>query len=75
MTYVVVSRSDCSYCTLATELLKKNGVAYTCYSLESSRWVLDLFKKADIKTVPQVWDSKGNHIGGYTELQKHLEGD
>lgn len=73
MTYVVVSRSECPFCTMATELLKEKGVAYTCYSLESSRWVLDLFKKSNLTTVPQIWDSEGNHIGGYKELKEYLD--
>jgi glutaredoxin len=57
---------------MATELLKEKGVAYTGYSLESSRWVLDLFKKSNISTVPQIWDTEGNHIGGYKELEIKL---
>jgi glutaredoxin len=72
MTYVVVSRSECPFCTMTTELLKEKGVAYTCYSLESSRWVLDLFKKSNLTTVPQIWDSEGNHICGYKELETKL---
>lgn len=72
MTYVVVSRSECPFCTMATELLKEKGVAYTCYSLESSRWVLNLMMMANLTTVPQIWDSEGNHIGGYKELETKL---
>jgi len=32
-----------------------------------------LFKKADIKTVPQIWTYTGKHIGGYTELKEYLD--
>lgn len=52
----------------------KGGIA-TYYSLDDTKWILDLFKKAGITTVPQVWDIKGNHIGGYEELQQHLKGE
>jgi glutaredoxin-related protein len=45
------------------------------YSLNDSKWVLDLFKKADIRTVPQVWTIGGDYIGGYQELEKHIEGE
>ncbi|UAW59205.1 glutaredoxin [Roseobacter phage CRP-603] len=44
------------------------------YSLNDSKWVLDLFKKADIRTVPQIWDIEGNYIGGYQELKEQVEG-
>jgi glutaredoxin len=72
--YVLVTRNQCNFCDLAKEILKGSGIMYVEYNVQSgsSRWILDLLKKAGYTTVPQVWDSEGNHIGGYTELKEKL---
>ena len=55
--------------------MRDNGCTFNYYSLNDSLWILDLFKKAGIKTVPQIWDIKGNYIGGYQELEQHIKGE
>lgn len=72
--YVIVTRNQCNFCDLAKEILKGSGIMYVEYNVQSgsSRWILDLIKKAGYTTVPQVWDSEGKHIGGYTELKEAL---
>lgn len=72
--YVLITRNQCNFCDLAKEILKGSSIQYVEYNVQSgsSRWILDLLKKAGYTTVPQVWDSKGNHIGGYTELKEAL---
>jgi glutaredoxin-related protein len=62
------------YCSKAVGLIRDKGGVVSYYSLNDSKWVLDLFKKADIRTVPQIWDIEGNYIGGYQELAQHVEG-
>jgi len=73
--YIVLGRSDCSSCTKARHLLKRERIGYVNYSMDdpSSRWLLTLIKKAGMTTVPQIWDNQGNYIGGYTDLKEHLE--
>lgn len=73
--YTVVGRRGCTYCDKAMDLIRTSRGVANYFSLDDSKWVLDLFKKASITTVPQVWDGKGNHIGGYEELRKLLKGD
>ena len=73
--YILVGRVDCPHCSSAMGLLRDNRIEVQYYSLNDSKWVLDLFKKSGIKTVPQIWDREGNHIGGYTELKALLKGD
>ena len=73
--YVLVGRVDCPHCSSAMGLLRDNRIEVQYYSLNDSKWVLDLFKKSGIKTVPQIWDQGGNHIGGYSELKTLLKGD
>ena len=72
--YVIVTRNQCNFCDLAKEILKGSGIMFVEYNVQSgsSRWILDLIRKAGYTTVPQVWDSEGNHIGGYTELKEAL---
>ena len=72
MMYVMVSRRNCPYCEKASKLINSRGGSVSHYSLEESKWLLDLFKKADILTVPQIWTYTGEHIGGYTELKERL---
>jgi glutaredoxin len=71
--YTLVGRVDCPHCSKAMGLLRDKGCTVNYYSLNDSKWVLDLFKKSGIKTVPQIWDQSGNCIGGYQELKQLLE--
>jgi len=77
MMYVILSTPYCKFCTKAKHLLREKRVGFTAYSLDdpSSRWLLTLLKEAGITTLPQIWDSKGNHVGGYTQLVESLEKD
>lgn len=72
--YVIVTRNQCNFCDAAKALLKGSGREYKEYNIQDqeSKWVLDLLRKAEIKTVPQIWNSGGVHIGGYTELKELL---
>lgn len=75
MSYVVVGTSNCTFCTKAKHLLQEKRVSFTAYSVDtkSSKWLLTLIKQAGMTTVPQIWDNKGNYVGGYTELVQNLE--
>jgi len=73
--YTLVGRVDCPYCSKAMGLLRDSGIVVQYYSLNDSKWVLDLFKKSGMRTVPQIWDRDGNYIGGYSELKTHLKGE
>jgi len=74
--WIVLGRTQCNFCDAAKALLKGRGYTYTSYSLDSSssRWLLTLVKEAGMTTVPQIFDPRGNHIGGYTELKELLDG-
>ena len=72
--WIVLGRTQCNFCDSAKALLRGKGYGITSYSLDSpsSRWLLTLIKEADMKTLPQIFNPKGNHIGGYTELKELL---
>ena len=75
--YTVITRDQCNFCDDTKALLRGRGFPWTEYNVQStsSKWVLTLIKKAGITTLPQVFDSKGNLIGGYTETKQLLEKD
>lgn len=75
--YTIITRDQCNFCDVAKAMLKAKGFPYVEYNVQSasSRWVLTLLKKTDLTTVPQIFDSKGNLVGGCTDLKEALEGD
>jgi glutaredoxin len=72
--YIIITRDQCNFCDTAKALLRNSNIPYVTYNVQSenSKWLLDLIKKAGYTTVPQVWNNKGEHIGGYTELRTYL---
>jgi len=73
--FVLIGRKDCMYCSKAVGLLREKGKSVNYYSLEDAKWVLDLFRKSDIKTVPQIWTADGEYIGGYNQLVTYIKGE
>ena len=69
--YFVLTRNNCVWCDKAKQLLEEKGEAYQASSLEDNPLLIELMKKADLKTVPQIWED-AEHIGGYTELERKL---
>lgn len=72
--YVIITRDQCNFCDDAKALMKGKGIQYVEYNIQSdsSRWLLSLLKRSSITTVPQVFNDKGTHIGGYTDLKEYL---
>jgi len=72
--YVIISRDQCSFCDTAKELMKGYGISYVEYNIQSpsSKWLLYLLKRSSITSVPQIFNEKGTHIGGYAELKEYL---
>jgi glutaredoxin 3 len=73
--YTIITRNQCSFCDTAKALLKGAGISYVEYNIEtdSSKWILTMMKKTELKTVPQIFSSDGTHIGGYTDLREFLD--
>lgn len=74
--YVVITREQCNFCDLAKTMLKSKDIGYVEYNVHSasSKWILTLLKRTNLTTVPQIFDNKGGHIGGYRELRELLDG-
>ena len=72
--YVIITRDQCNFCDDAKTLMKGKGIQYVEYNIQSSssKWLLYLLKRSSITTVPQVFNTEGTHIGGYTDLKEYL---
>jgi glutaredoxin 3 len=72
--YVIITRDQCNFCDDAKALMKGKGIQYVEYNIQSSssKWLLYLLKRSSITTVPQVFNTEGTHIGGYTDLKEYL---
>jgi len=75
--WVIITRDECDYCSLAKKLLALEGINYTVANLQyTPKYQLSLMKMAGLTTVPQVFKPDGAHVGGYTELKQMFdEGD
>ena len=72
--WTMITRNQCNFCDQAKALMKGAGINYVEYNIQSqsSKWLLSLLKRSSITTVPQIFNDKGEHIGGYTELKEKL---
>lgn len=81
MKYIVVGTPVCGYCRQAKDLLERNGLEYdyrdlTQIALTEQERLMAVAGQV-FRTVPQIFTVEGeewNHIGGYTELNKSLNG-
>lgn len=70
--YTVYGKTNCTWCSKATDLLDSLGLPYSYIPLDIHRERLVWFKEIrGFTTVPQVFLGD-THIGGYTELKEYL---
>lgn len=74
MTHAVVwSKYHCPYCDQAKNLLALRGIAFDEYRIGDGYTREDLLEVVpNARTLPQIL-LDGHLIGGYAELQKHLD--
>lgn len=70
--YTLYSKAGCIFCDAAMELLDKHNIQYQEIKVPVNEDAKELFKQKEWKTVPQIIDHAGNHIGGYEDLKKTL---
>lgn len=76
--YHIVTKTDCSWCDKAVDLIEKSGGTYSLYLYENlgpPTWPVLFMKTHGFKTVPQIFDKDFNLIGGYEELDGYLNGN
>ena len=76
--FVVYTKKDCSYCSMAKEELERLKIPFQeLLVTPSSPLMEEVMKKSGNNvmtlTFPQIFDSKGKHIGGYMDLLDYTE--
>lgn len=74
MKAVVWSKDACPFCVQAKALLESRGIEFEERNV-SKDWTREQLLAAvpDARTLPQIFLDE-THIGGFTELRKHLQG-
>lgn len=72
----IFTKTGCSWCVRAKQVLTKHNIAYVEYGLGVNGVTKETIENkigpnAVVKTVPQIF-LNGKHIGGCTELMTHL---
>jgi glutaredoxin len=70
--YTMLSQENCNYCKDAMVLLGVCGHTVDVYDVNNPDVGLIVAALKETNTVPQIFDSENNFIGGYTELKEHL---
>jgi glutaredoxin 3 len=74
MKAVVWSKDACPFCVQAKALLESKSIEFEERNV-SKDWTREQLLEAvpDARTLPQIFLDE-QHIGGFTELRKHLQG-
>jgi glutaredoxin 3 len=73
MKAIVWSKDACPFCVQAKALLESRGIEYEERNIMQGTWNKEQLLEAvpTARTLPQIF-LDGDHIGGFTELRKHL---
>lgn len=73
--YEIYTKKTCPFCRKAKDLLDLHGISYIEYRVD-----IDLKRKTELlernpeaKTVPQIFDSDGDLIGGFNDLEEIMD--
>ena len=74
MKAVIWSKENCPFCVQAKALLKQKNIEFEERNV-SKDWTKEQLLEAvpNARTLPQIF-LDNEHIGGFTELRKHLQG-
>jgi glutaredoxin 3 len=71
--YTIYTKTNCSYCVKAKELLSSKGLQYLEKNIEDPDLKAELFARyPEVKTVPQIYLYSA-HLGGYDDLVRYFE--
>jgi len=77
--YKIYATETCPYCHMAKELLENKEIEYEYLTLDASSPIMEEIKTwTGQMTVPlifEVTDNRETFIGGYTELNKIINGE
>ena len=70
--YKIYTKVDCGYCTMAKFYMDEHNIDYEEIKIEGNAQALAHLRLNNLRTVPQIYDYDGKHIGGYTEFRESL---
>lgn len=70
--YTIYSKEGCVYCIRAKNLLTRKGIDFEEKNVYDYMDEVEAAMGGKPKTVPQIFNEKGDHIGGYEELAEYL---
>ena len=75
MKAIVWSKDACPFCVQAKALLESRGIEYEERNIMHGTWTKEQLLEAvpNARTLPQIFLDEA-HVGGFTELRKHLQG-
>ena len=73
MKYRIYSKAGCIFCDAAMEIMDKHHIEYEEIKIDKNESALRFLKQHKFKTVPQIYDGRGKHVGGYQDLKNTLE--
>lgn len=71
--YRVYSKKGCIFCDAAMELMKEHNIEYEEIKIDNNPKALSFLRHNKFKTVPQIYDERGKHIGGYQDFKNLVE--
>lgn len=71
MTYVLLTKPECEWCTKAKELLRKHGEEFVEFNIIEHPILREFLIANKLKTVPQIFIN-GYLIGGYQDLKEEV---
>lgn len=73
--YKVYGKEWCVYCERAKKLLESKNIQYTYFDIikddDAREWSLS--RAGGQRTVPIIFDSNDNHVGGFDQLRELLK--
>ena len=64
----IYSRSNCTYCVMATNFFDSKGISYKVYSVDDPKIFKEMLERnPQARTVPQIFIDD-ELVGGYTDL-------
>ena len=68
----IYTGDKCTYCTKAKRLLYRENIAFSEHNInmEENKYFL---QDKGFKTVPQIYNHRDEHIGGYNELVEYMK--
>ena len=69
--YKIITSNICTYCGMAKKLMENFNIDYEEQNISNDKNLAQTIKEK-YKTVPQIWNEKNEHIGGYAELRNHV---